>query len=69
MIDKEIFKIANQLQEVANRQMSQAKKALEDLPKGDTRKDLEGLLRRASAGKVTQDEAQKEVDKIIGNAS
>lgn len=69
MVNKEIFKIADQLQGVVQEQMEQAKQALSNLPEGRTKKSLEDLLKRASTGKVSHVDAQREVQKIIKNAS
>lgn len=69
MINKEIFKIADQLQGVVQQQMKQARQALANLPEGETKSNLEDLLRRASTGKVSHVDAQREVEKIIKNAN
>lgn len=69
MINKEIFKIADRLQGVVGQQMSKAKEALLSLPEGETKKNLESLLRKASSGKVSHEDAQRELEKIVKNAN
>lgn len=69
MVNKEIFKIADQLQGVVQEQMKQAKQALANLPEGETKTNLENLLKRASTGKVSHHDAQREVQKIIKDAN
>ena len=69
MVNKEIFKIADQLQSVVQQQMKQAKQALSALPEGETKSNLEDLLRRASRGKVSHIDVQREVQNIIKNAN
>lgn len=68
MVNEEIFKIANQLQDVVKQQMSEANKALSVLPNGDTKKRLENLIKRASTGKLSHADAQREIQKIIKDA-
>lgn len=67
MIDSEIFKIAGQLKDVVNKHKANAEKALLSLPEGKTKEDLKSLLRKASSGKVRQEDAQRELAKIIKN--
>lgn len=69
MVNEKIFKIADQLRDVVQQQMAQAKTALGALPDGETKDKLQELLRRASSGKVSHVDAQKEVQKIINNAN
>lgn len=68
MVNKDIFKIANQLQSVVQQQMKAAKDALSDLPEGETKKSFQDLLNRASSGKISHKDAQREINKIIKNA-
>ncbi len=65
MVNKEIFKIADQLKGVVNDQMKLAQQGLLSLPEGGMKEDLKNLLQRASSGKVTQADAQREIKKII----
>lgn len=69
MVNQKIFDIANQLQDVVKEQMGEAKKALQGLPEGETKKSLDSLLKQAATGKLSHDDAQKELSKIIKNAS
>lgn len=69
MINKEILKIAGQLQNVVSEQMKQAKQSLEGIPEGETKRKLTDLLSKASKGGVTQEDAQREIEKIVKNAS
>ncbi|MCG8615228.1 MAG: hypothetical protein MI802_03350 [Desulfobacterales bacterium] len=68
MVNKEIFDIANQLQSVIEQQMQQAQKALVNLPDSDVKRNLESLLQRASKGKVSYQDAQREMQTILKNA-
>ena len=68
MIDKKIIDIANSLQLVMNQHLEAARKAMLDVPEGETRLKLEELLKSASTGKLKPEDAQKELEKIIKNA-
>ena len=68
MVDKKIFEIVEQLKSVVNEQKAQAQKALLSLPEGETKDKLRGLLNEASTGRLSQQDAQKELEKIIKNA-
>lgn len=69
MINKEIFELAEKLQNVVNEQMAAAKKALVNLPESKTKKSLEELLRKASSGNVSTQDAQRELEKIMKDAN
>ncbi len=69
MINKEIFEIADRLQNVVQQQMKHAKDAISKIPEGETKQSLEGLLRRASTGKVSYHDAQREIENILRNAN
>lgn len=68
MVNEEILKLGQQLKNVVDEQMKQAKNALSNLPEGQTKSELEALLKRAASGSVSPQQAQKEVQKIIDNA-
>lgn len=67
MIDKKIFKLADQLQMALNDQRGIALKAISEMPEGETRAKLKGLLDRAASGKLSVEDAQKELQNVIGN--
>ena len=69
MINKEIFKIADQLQNVVKQQQQQAQQVLMSLPEGETKNRLTNLLRVAASGKISHVDAQKEIKKIIEDAN
>lgn len=69
IVNDKIFQIAGELKNVVHEQMEQAQEAIGNLPEGETRDKLKDLLRRASSGKISHDDAQKEIQKIIANAS
>jgi len=69
MIDKKLFKIADQLKSIMNVQKTKAQEALLSLPEGDTKTKLKSLLNEASAGRLSQQDAQRELEKIMKNAS
>lgn len=69
MVNKKLFDIAAQLGDVVKEQMGEAQKALSNLPEGDTKKNLATLLRKASSGKISHEEAQKEIQKILKDAN
>lgn len=68
MIDERLERIAGELKDVVKDSKRQALAALENIPEGDTRKKLHALLKRATAGKLSQEQAQKEINEIIKNA-
>jgi hypothetical protein len=68
MIDSKIQDIAGQLKNVVNEQLAVAKDALTKIPDGDTKQNLEALLKKASTGKLSSEDAQKELKKILSNA-
>lgn len=69
MINKEIFGIADQLKNVVDQQMKLAKEAIANIPEGETKNNLQDLLKRASSGKVTHADAQREIQNIMKNAN
>lgn len=68
MNDK-IKALADHAKLVMNDGLVNAKKSLENLPEGDTRKKLEGLLRLATSGKLSPEDAQRELNKIVKKKS
>ncbi len=68
MIDPEIIQLGNKLKKVVDQQVKIAKEAIDKVPDGDLKTDLNDLLKRASSGKVTQQEAQREIAKIMKDA-
>ena len=68
MIDNKLFEIAGQLKDVVSEHKANAQKAILSLPEGKTKEDLKSLLRKASTGKVSQKDAQREINKIITDA-
>ena len=68
MVDKKIFEIADQLKSVVKEQQVQAHKALLSLPEGETKNSLKRLLNEASSGRLSQQDAQKELEKIMKDA-
>lgn len=69
MIDKELLDLSRKLKSTIDRQKEMAISSLDGLQEGDTKKGLSQLLQRAVNGKLNYEEAQKEVEKIIRNAS
>lgn len=69
MVNRKLFDIAAQLGDVVKEQMGEAQKALSKLPEGKTKEELTTLLRRSSSGKISHEDAQKEIQKIIKNAN
>lgn len=67
MIDSKLSHITDQLKNVVNEQLSVAKDALAKMPEGETKEKLGALLRGASTGKVSSEDAQKELKKILEN--
>lgn len=68
MVNKKIFEISARLQDVVREQMQIANKSLVALPESETKEKLTVLLRRASSGKVSAQDAQKEINEILKNA-
>jgi hypothetical protein len=68
MIDSKLLELGEQLRKALTEQADQARKSLEDLPEGQQKTKLKGLLRQASAGKLSVEEAQKELKTILSNA-
>lgn len=65
MINKEITDIAKSLQNVVSQQMQIAQDVLAQIPEGEIKSDLTDLLKRASSGKISHLDAQKQVQKIV----
>jgi len=68
MVDKKIFEMADQLKSIVETQKAEAHKGLLSLPEGATRNNLKSLLNRASSGRLSIQDAQKELGKILNNA-
>jgi len=69
MIDKKLFKIVDNLKSIMDAQKTKAHEALLSLPDGETKDKLKILLREASTGRLSQQDAQRELEKIMKNAS
>lgn len=61
--------MADKLQDIVAEQKKVASNALLKLPEGETKNELKKLLVKASSGKVSLEDAQREIDKIVRNAS
>ncbi len=68
MVGNTIFEIAEQLKRVMHDQQAQARKALISLPEGKTKDNLRRLLNEASTGKLSLEDAQREIQNIMKNA-
>lgn len=68
MVNEKISNLVQELSSVASEGMATAKKALSGLPEGETKKDLEKLLQKASSGNANYSSVQKDLQKIIYNA-
>ena len=68
MVGNTIFEIAEQLKRVMHDQQAQARKALISLPEGETKDNLRRLLNEASTGKLSLEDAQREIQNIMKNA-
>lgn len=69
MINPEIFEMANKLKKVVLDNKNAAEQALQIIPEGDTKRKLTELMKQAASGKLKPEDAQRELNKVIKNAS
>ena len=65
MIDKEIFELADKLQDKLRQQKEIAAKAMEAIPEGELKEKLKSLMKKAASGKLKPEDANREISKIL----